>query len=153
MPIFRSVLLNFVLFCVRCAQQINNARKNLAALLDPLPIGGGPRQLREVITQAVRDIDAKIASEFEGLLLAHMTILKHRISEIKHIPPLTKLLEDGFASRREAMASNLEAVRWDISSQDTLHAVTREVPIENVSFIQDRPLYQHVDEGRHILCM
>jgi len=62
---------------------------------------------------------------------------------MKEITPLKRLLEDGLEQRKKALLANLETIRWDISSPNTLHAVTGNQEIENVSghkLLPDMPL-------------
>lgn len=105
--------------------------------MDPSRPGYTPvRRRRENIVSSVQDIEAKIASELEGVLLASLRISQRRIVEMKEVAPLEKLLDAGLADHKKEITAHLETIRWDISSQDTLRAVTGGASIENVSFLR-----------------
>lgn len=113
----------------RCHREILEARERLTNALDPAT----SRRGREDAVAAVRDLEAEIASNLEGLLLASLRVSQRRIIEMKEVAPLKQLLEAGFEQRKKNLSANLEAIRWDISSPNTLRAVVGKHEIENVS--------------------
>lgn len=125
---------------IRCHRQILEAREKITDAIadfraDVMTLQQN-LEIRDVLVP-LENIENRISSELEGVLLASLKVSQQRIAQVESVGQLKKLLDDGLSEKSKELTNKLGSIRWEISAPSTMHAVAGETPIENVRAISN----------------